>query len=353
MATNPALRILLPRGRYMSKYNSARIDRTPYATRKQLDLRRYASYTMPPPPRTLKRVPKGQEKTSQSNPPKVLEKTSQPNPPKVLEKPSKFNPPSHPARIDRPPPRHFPGPQLSPQQAEVRKKKRYPNMLPPEGSFMYWFLSNKKIHMYITLVQPPTPRLPFREAACTCAWHARVFNFFFVMSAKNESSQQSVLFSLATITSLTTYQRTTPFAHFMPPADSSSLAHPIKFIYQHWLVYKLHALVNSHLAQAKRRKAAEDVEKRRAYRKAHGIERLQQGPLPWFGLAPEEGEEGDKSGSPDGAAEKGTQQASSSEQTGGVPQPASAAADATAQPEVYKDWEGRRKPVKRWLGIWT
>lgn len=314
MATNPALRILLPRGRYMSKYNSARIDRTPYATRKQLDLRRYASYTMPPPPRTLKRVPKGQEKTSQSNPPKVLEKTSQPNPPKVLEKPSKFNPPSHPARIDRPPPRHFPGPQLSPQQAEVRKKKRYPNMLPPEGSFMYWFLSNKKIHMYITL---------------------------------------SVLFSLATITSLTTYQRTTPFAHFMPPADSSSLAHPIKFIYQHWLVYKLHALVNSHLAQAKRRKAAEDVEKRRAYRKAHGIERLQQGPLPWFGLAPEEGEEGDKSGSPDGAAEKGTQQASSSEQTGGVPQPASAAADATAQPEVYKDWEGRRKPVKRWLGIWT
>lgn len=80
---------------------------------------------------------------------------------------------------------------------------------------------------------------------------------------------------------------------------------------------------------------------------------MQQGPLPWFGLAPEEGEEGDKSGSPDGAAEKGTQQASSSEQTAGVPQPASATADATAQPEVYKDWEGRRKPVKRWLGIWT
>lgn len=181
---------------------------------------------------------------------------------------------------------------------------------------------------------------------------ARVYPAFFVMSAKNQSSLQSVLFSLAIITSLTTYERTTPFAHFMPPADSSALAHPIKFIYQHWLVYKLHALVNSHIAQAKRRKTQEDVEKRRAYRKAHGIERLQQGPLPWFGLA-EEKEEGDKSTSPDGAAEAGTQQASSSEQTGGVPQPASAAADATAPPGAYKDFEGRRRPVKRWLGIWT
>lgn len=152
----------------MSQFNSARIDRTPYMTRKQLDLRGYASYTMPPPPTTLRRVPKGQEKTSKLNPPKVLEKTIQSNPPKLLEKPSKFNPPSHPARIDRPPPQNFPGPQISPQQAEVRKRKRYPNMLPPEGSFMYRFLSNKWIHMYITLVRSP-PHLPFRKAAFTCA----------------------------------------------------------------------------------------------------------------------------------------------------------------------------------------
>jgi hypothetical protein len=58
--------------------------------------------------------------------------------PLVLEKPSKFVPPSHPARLRK--------------EIARQTKKKYPNMMPPEGSFMHWFMMNKTIHMWITLV---------------------------------------------------------------------------------------------------------------------------------------------------------------------------------------------------------
>lgn len=32
------------------------------------------------------------------------------------------------------------------------KTKRYPNMMPPEGSFMWRFLTDRRLHMWITLV---------------------------------------------------------------------------------------------------------------------------------------------------------------------------------------------------------
>ncbi len=71
--------------------------------------------------------------------------------PLVLEKPSKFVPPSHPARLRKEAPR-YPGPQLSDEEIARQTKKKYPNMMPPEGSFMHWFIMNKTIHMWITLV---------------------------------------------------------------------------------------------------------------------------------------------------------------------------------------------------------
>jgi hypothetical protein len=71
--------------------------------------------------------------------------------PLVLEKPSKFTPPSHPARLRKQGPR-YPGPQLSDEEIARQTTKKYPNMMPPEGSFMHWFMNNKTIHMWITLV---------------------------------------------------------------------------------------------------------------------------------------------------------------------------------------------------------
>lgn len=78
-------------------------------------------------------------------------KKPQKSKPLVLEKPAKFNPPSHPARLRKEAPR-YPGPQLSDEEVARQKSKKYPNMMPPEGSFMHWFMTNKTIHMWISLV---------------------------------------------------------------------------------------------------------------------------------------------------------------------------------------------------------
>ena len=83
--------------------------------------------------------------------------------PLVLENPTKFNPPSHGAKLRKDPPR-YPGPQLSTEQAEAQKKKKYPNMMPTEGTFMHWFVTNRSIHMYITLVHLPASLLEFNKS---------------------------------------------------------------------------------------------------------------------------------------------------------------------------------------------
>ncbi len=76
-------------------------------------------------------------------------------PPKtiVLEKPDKFRPPSHPQRLNRKPSRQYPGPPLSESEREAQKTKRYPHMFPNEGTKLHWFLTNKWIHLWISLVR--------------------------------------------------------------------------------------------------------------------------------------------------------------------------------------------------------
>lgn len=80
--------------------------------------------------------------------------STQPNKPLVLEKPERFNPPSHGSR-PRARPRSYPGPALSEAEKQEQKTKRYPNMMPAEGTFTYWFLTNKMLHTFITLVGLP------------------------------------------------------------------------------------------------------------------------------------------------------------------------------------------------------
>src|SRR2546423_5191091 len=79
-------------------------------------------------------------------------------PPKtfVLEKPDKFRPPSHPQRLNRKPPRQYPGPPLSESERQAQKTRRYPHMFPNEGTALHWFLTNKWIHMWISLVRRTT-----------------------------------------------------------------------------------------------------------------------------------------------------------------------------------------------------
>lgn len=76
------------------------------------------------------------------------------SPPKPrLEKPERFNPPSHPARI-RAKPRYYGAP-LKEHERQAQKTRKYPHMMPPEGTFMHWFLTDRSLHLYISLVGSP------------------------------------------------------------------------------------------------------------------------------------------------------------------------------------------------------
>jgi len=76
---------------------------------------------------------------------------------RILEKPTRFNPPSHGARrVTR---KIYPGPRLSEEEVTRQKTKRYPNMMPPEGSFMFYFLTDRRLHLWISLVCTVSSRI--------------------------------------------------------------------------------------------------------------------------------------------------------------------------------------------------
>lgn len=76
--------------------------------------------------------------------------TTTPPKPRVLEKPDRFNPPSHPSRRARP--RQYPGPPLSEHERQKQQTRKYPHMMPAEGTFMFKFLTSRAIHMWLSLV---------------------------------------------------------------------------------------------------------------------------------------------------------------------------------------------------------
>ena len=44
------------------------------------------------------------------------------------------------------------GPKLSEEDKKRMATKKYPNMMSPEGTFSHWFLNNRVIHLWITMV---------------------------------------------------------------------------------------------------------------------------------------------------------------------------------------------------------
>ncbi|EKD12865.1 uncharacterized protein L3040_007020 [Drepanopeziza brunnea f. sp. 'multigermtubi'] len=170
-------------------------------------------------------------KPSTSPKPSAVNAVKDSSKPLVLEKPAKFNPPSHGARLRREAPR-YPGPRLSEEQAAAQKKKKYPNMMPPEGSFMNWFLNNRSIHLYISL---------------------------------------GTLFGLAATVWITNFKRNSPFADMLP-AWSQLFLHPIAFFRTFGEVIKMNSDYVTAETMERRKRKVEDVAKRAAYRKAHGME---------------------------------------------------------------------------------
>ncbi|KAI9710963.1 MAG: hypothetical protein M1820_002400 [Bogoriella megaspora] len=211
--------------------------------------------------------------------------------PRVLEKPAKFNPPSHPSRL-RSKPRAYAGPPLSEQQKQEQKVKQYPHMMPPEGTFMNWFLRDKSIHVWISM---------------------------------------GVLITLALFVFVTDFVEKTSLKDLLPTRDDWK-SHPFKSFRQFWSVYKLNVEQTSMENAERRRRQTEDVEKRRQYRKAHGIEERK---LP-FGLGAAEPEES----------------AVGAEQNNLEASPIAASTSTQNVEETFADLEPKRKPVKKWLGIW-
>lgn len=219
--------------------------------------------------------------------------TAKPKPaskPLVLEKPTKFNPPSHGSKPRTAGPR-YPGPALSHEQAAAQKTKQYPNMMPPAGSFMHWFLHNRSIHIYITL---------------------------------------GTLFSMAGFTWLTNFKHTSKFADLLPSA-SDLFFHPLRWARQVADVLRMHAAAVSAETAERRQAKVDDVAKRAEFRKAHGLETEgfggwtaktdaeSLGPaIPYDGRVPHVATEGAVEGAVEG------------------------------QEQVPR----QKKQVKKWLGIW-
>lgn len=175
---------------------------------------------------------------------------------------------------------------------------------------MFWFLNSRLLHMGITL---------------------------------------SVLFSLAAIVSVENFHRSTPFVDMLP-AGKEFWSHPFKFAAAYGHVYKLHTDHISAETAERRRKKVDDVQKRSRYRKAHGLED-QQGFGGWTAKSDAESlgpalPNRDFSGQIGSPVED-------------IPHPDSAETLPKAAPVAgegdqsdYVESTRRKRPVKRWLGIW-
>ncbi|KAK5108393.1 hypothetical protein LTR62_008349 [Meristemomyces frigidus] len=228
--------------------------------------------------------------------------TTPPPKPRLLEKPERFNPPSHPSRI-RSKPKYYGAP-LSEHERQAQKVRKYPHMMPPQGSFMFWFLTDRNLHLYITL---------------------------------------GVLFSLVGAVWYQDFMRTTPYADLLPP-NNMIFAHPFAWFHRWWEVYSMHIEYISAQTAEKRKAKADDVQKRAAYRKAHGIGQ-EEGMF--GGWTAREG--------PDAIEAAATKEGSASISTaaGAEVLDASPVAPVVDGNATYVDFEGKPQPAqKKWLGIW-
>lgn len=74
----------------------------------------------------------------------------------VIPQPDKYRPPSHSKRLpNRQLENRVYGPGLTEEDRKRMATKKYPNMMSPEGTFSHWFLHNRAIHMWITMVRIP------------------------------------------------------------------------------------------------------------------------------------------------------------------------------------------------------
>ncbi|RMZ89766.1 hypothetical protein DV736_g3014, partial [Chaetothyriales sp. CBS 134916] len=245
-----------------------------------------------------------------------------PDKPIVLEQPDKFRPPSHPSRLVRGTrPNTFGSgynqTSTAKEQAE-QKTRRYPHTFPNQGTVMYKFLTNRSLHVFITL---------------------------------------GTLTILACISLITTFTHTSPYAHLLPNA-SSLLWHPWRSLRECASVYKLDMDYRTAQAFESRQQNMLDAQKRRLYRRAHGMEDLNaeydqgvdvRGIAPWDdGLTKREREKGEVDWDRKGDAPVGKLPLNVPVVVDQVP------VEQRGQEQEQVQVQAQQEPRKRklWLGIW-
>jgi hypothetical protein len=134
---------------------------------------------------------------------------------------------------------------------------------------------------------------------------------------------------------------TSPFAADLP-APRAFLTNPIESVAQFIHVYKIHVEYRSAETADRRRRKVEDVQKMSEFRRAHGLETKWgegEGLGGWTSKR-----EGETLGSGIDVEDRDEDEGKEVVGVGeGV---------VEGEKGVYRDWEGRKRPVKKWLGIW-
>lgn len=84
---------------------------------------------------------------------------------------------------------------------------------------------------------------------------------------------QFILFFLAFTSLITTWSKTSPFAHLIP-TYTMIFTKPLTYFSEVFSVYRLHVEYTTQQTAEKRRQGILDAQKRRLYRRAHGLEDL-------------------------------------------------------------------------------
>ncbi len=140
--TRPVFSFLLPNGSILPRHQLQLLHRNlPHAPRPNQHCRQVTgSATAKPGPGTKKyEAPKHRTVSKEQL---------------VIGMPDKYRPPSHGRRLKEQIPRSY-GPELTREQKVEQSTKQYPNSFPPQGTWMFWFLTCKQLHAYIALVSIP------------------------------------------------------------------------------------------------------------------------------------------------------------------------------------------------------
>lgn len=162
-------------------------------------------------------------------------------------------------------------------------------------------------------------------------------------------AQQSILISLAFFTWLNNFLANTPYLDQLPP-NNMFFSHPIAFLSRYAEVYNLHSQYISMQTAEYRRNKVDDVRKRAEYRKAHGLNEAEGVFGGWSARDDKSGEQGVKQTEAEVLGAVGNEMPVAKESQSVAA--AAAAVDKEGAEEMYTDFEGRRKPIKKWLGIW-